>query len=340
MSYPRQSSTLARLEDETRRAGRVHEDACIAAMRQEWEQTKTAIRGIILGEYHRANGQDNWTLAGSGLTLERMGHFTMNQLVGFHNVALRLIRDSIRESYRHEAIRQCWMLDMTTPPSRRPKMPAKALQEAARPGQGVKWETAIGEWLRAYAANLGTNLRLEALHGGSITDAADEVDKAKIDGFEPGYKFSSAITDQVLLAQREARSDVADENDDLIAEEIFQTMEDSAVCEDCESQDGKKLEDVEIEGHVYGFRCRCFERIVPRQFAELLRNGTEEEKQAALDADARGLVPDAMAIKDASSGIVPSEQTLKAHIVVDFDKWMGEQGLSISGRAGSAQVPQ
>ena len=339
MNYPRQKSVLSRLEEETRKAGRAHEDAAIAALRHEWNTAKLNMQAVIMTTYRHAHGSEPWTMATSGPTHERMGHACMNELVNFHNAALGLIRKSIREAYRHEALRQVWMLDMVTPPSHKPRLPARALREAsARPGAGATWETALGEWLRAYSANLATNLRLEALHSGSITDAADEVDSAKIDGFDPGYKFSSAITDQILLAQREARSDVSETNDDLIVEEIFQTMEDSGVCEDCESQDGKKLEDVEIQGHVYGFNCRCFERIVPRDFAELLRNGSDEEKQAALDMDARGLVPDAMAIKDPDSGILPSEQSLKAHIHIGFDKWMGQEGMSISGRAGAAQV--
>ena len=56
MSYPRQSSTLARLEEETRKAGRDQEDASIARMRQEWDKTKDAIRAVILSEYHRGHG--------------------------------------------------------------------------------------------------------------------------------------------------------------------------------------------------------------------------------------------------------------------------------------------
>ena len=337
MSYARQSSTLARLSDETRKAGRAHENCAIAALRHEWDATKANLQAIIMMEYKLGHGSQPWTLAAAGQTLERMGHGCMNQLVDFHNTALALIRKASKESYRHEALRQVWMLDMVTPPSRKPKLPERALREAGvpRPGAGsVTWEQALGEWLRAYAVNLGTALRLEALHSGSITDAADEVDAAKVDGFEPGYKFSSAITDQILLSQREARSDVADSNDDLVAEEVFRTMESSNTCEDCQGEDGKRLEDVDIHGHVYLFNCRCFSEIVPRNFAELLRSGTEEEKQAALDADARGLVPDAMAIKDSASGLIPSEQTLKAHIIVSFDKWMENEGLSISGRAG------
>ena len=343
MNYPRQKSVLPRLEEETRKAGRAHEDAAIAALRHEWNTTKLNMQAVIMMTYRHAHGSEPWTLATAGPTHERMGHACMNELVNFHNSARGLIRRAIREAYRHEALRQIWMLDMVTPPSYKPKLPERALREAVapRPGAGsTTWEQALGEWLRAYSTNLATNLRLEALHSGSISDAADEVDSAKIDGFDPGYKFSSAITDQILLAQREARNDVSETNDDLVAEEIFQTMEDSGVCEDCESQDGKLLEDVEIFGHVYGFNCRCFSRIVPRDFAELLRIGTDEEKLAALDADARGLIPDSMAIKDPDSGILPSEQTLKAHIFVTFDKWMGQEGLSISGRAGAAQVGQ
>jgi hypothetical protein len=338
MNYPRQSSTLARLSDETRKSGRAQEDAAIATLRRQWDTTKANLQAIIMMLYRIGHGSEPWTLAAAGPTLERMGHSCTNELINFHNAALALISKASKEAYRHEALRQVWIIDQLTPPSRKPKMPERALRESAapRPGAGsVTWQTALGEWLRAYAANLATNLRLEALHSGSITDAADEVDAAKIDGFEPGYKFSSAITDQILLAQREARHDAAEENDDLVAEEVFRTMESSTVCEDCEGEDGKKLEDVDVHGHVYGFRCRCFEEIVPRSFAELLRNGTEDEKEAALDAEARGLVPDAMAIKDPDSGIIPSEQTLKAHAVVSFNKWLCQEGLSISGRGGN-----
>ena len=151
---------------------------------------------------------------------------------------------------------------------------------------------------------------------------------ARVDGFDPAYKFSSMLTDQILRSQRDARADVADENDDLSAEEIFQTMEDSAVCEDCNSQDGVKVEDVDVSGHVYGFGCRCFERIVPRPFAELLRGGDDDEKDAALMADARGLVPDAMVVKGADGELVGT-------FTMPFEKYVRGRadiaGMSLSG---------
>lgn len=325
MSYPTQSGTLNRLEAETRKAGRAHEDACVDALKREWEAAKKSLRGIIMAEYHAAHGSEMWNLANAGMTIERINHFSTNELVGFFNSILRFMRDTVKDAYRHEALRHVWMLDMLTPPSRKPRIPGKALREALRPEDyKTGWEQALAEWLRAYAANLNTNLRLEALHEGSITDAADEVDATKVDNFDPIYKLSSMLFTQILQAQRDARDDVAGENEDLVAEEIFQTLEDSAVCDICDAEDGKPADEAEPIPVHYG--CRCFTRIVPRDFAELLRNGTDDEKQAALDMDARGLVPDAMAIRDA-------EGNLQAHLHVDFDTWAGLHGISIVGWA-------
>ena len=327
MSYPTQSGALNRLEAETRRAGRAHEDLCARILKRAWYETKHLISGSIMADYWQTFPGDTWTLSRAGPTIQSMASSAHGHLSQFHDWAKSHVEESVKDAYRHEALRQVWMLDMLTPPSRKPKLPAKALQEAARPEDAAAWDQALNEWLRAYAANLNTNLRLEALHGGSLEDAAAEVDATKVDGFDPEYKLASMLSGQILKAQRDARADVTDENGDLVAEEIFQTMEDSAVCEDCDSQDGKRVEDVEMLPHVYGFNCRCFERIVPRDFAELLRGGDEDEKAAALDADARGLIPDSMAIRG-------PDGKLMAHIHIDFEKWMGEQGQFISGRAG------
>jgi len=231
LSYPTQSGTLNRLEAETRKAGRAHEDACVDALKREWEAAKKSLRGIIMAEYHAAHGSETWNLANAGMTIERINHFSTNELVGFFNSILRFMRDTVKDAYRHEALRHVWMLDMLTPPSRKPRIPGKALREALRPEDyKTGWEQALAEWLRAYAVNLNTNLRLEALHEGSITDAADEVDATKVDNFDPIYKLSSMLFMHILQAQRDARDDVAGENEDLVAEEIFQTLEDSAVC--------------------------------------------------------------------------------------------------------------
>ena len=328
MSYPSQKAVLNRLEQETRKSGRKHEDDSVRALLGEWDACKDAIRGVIMNEYRRDFGSGTWDLARAKGAIARMTYFVSAHLENFHRSATHLIASSIRQSYRHEALRQAWMLDQLTPPSYKPRTPLKTALEAARPGDfTAKWGEALEEWIRAYQANLATNLRLEALHEGSLMDAADEVDAARVDNFDPAYKFSSLLSNQILVTQQDARDDVADENDDMVAEEIFQTMEDSRVCDDCDSQDGKLVDDVELLPHVWGFNCRCYTRIVPREFAEPLRDGTDEEREAALEMDARGMIPDAMAIKDPDTG------KLKAHLTVQFDSWAGRQGLNIVGQA-------
>lgn len=337
MSYPTQQGTLKKLEDQTRRDGRALEDACCARLVDLWNRTKDEMRGSILNTYRKHFGSDTWDTSSVHAkgTLHVISQQVMNSLTLFHNQASTLFKSSMKDAYLGEMAHQLWMLDMLTPPSYLPKAPekAKALRESDAPDFKTGWAQALVEYLHAYHNTLITNLRMEALHGGSLSDAADEVDASKIDGFEPTYKLSSALTNLILQVQRDARDDGSGVNQDLVAEEIFQTMEDEAVCPDCSSQDGKNMEDVDMSlDHIFGFNCRCFSRIVPVEFADLLRSGDADEKQAALEMDARGLVPDAMAISDENG-------RLKAHISVKFADWVdSERGMSIMGRAGSEVV--
>lgn len=323
MSYPTQRGTLNRLELESRRAGRQLEDDFVGGMRGAWKHAKSTMRGVVMVEYAASHRGATWALRTAGPALERINGGISRVLHDFRINAGGLTRGAIRSSYRLEALRQLWMLDQLTPPSYRPKMPVRALREAAAEPAST-WSEALEEWVRAYQATLATNLRLEALHAGSLTDAADEVDAAKVGGYDPAYKFGSMLTNQILATQRKARADVADENDELSAEEIFQTMEDYDVCPDCAPQDGKPVDEVEVQGHVYSFNCRCFERIVPRQWAELLRSGDADEREAALMADDRGLVSDAMVVRGADGGLV-------AHFTMPFEKWVQGRGAEISG---------
>jgi len=335
MSYSTQKGVLNRLEAESRKAGRRLEDRQCEELGKLWAGTKADIEYIILQEYRRDFGTGLWHTAEAHAkgTLPRIRHRTLGCLSTFYIVSYSRIKTFVRESYLHELARQLWMLDCLTPRSVQPALPSKVLREAsAKPGDSKSgWETALAEWVEAYHSNLMTNLRLEALHEGDIDSAAMEVNATKVGGHDPAYKFSSFLIDQILQTQRDARSDVAEENGDIVAEEIFQTMEDGRVCEDCDSQDGKPIEEVDMSlDHIFGFRCRCFTRIVPVGFADLLRNGDEAERQAALTRDALGLVPDAMAIVDPETG------KLKAHAMLSFDEWMGgERGINIMGVAGS-----
>jgi hypothetical protein len=84
-------------------------------------------------------------------------------------------------------------------------------------------------------------------------------------------KLRALVTTQSLMAQDDARDDLAGANGGIVAEEIWQTMEDAAVCYICAPYDGRRLEDVddEIPAH---FNCRCYARLVPHTWAALLRS--------------------------------------------------------------------
>ena len=172
MSYPTQSGVLNRLEAETRRAGRAHENDCLGALAMAWKDAKRSMRGHVMAEYHASHGRDAWNLRTGAPTVQRMGRYVMGVLSNFHALAVTLTRQSINSSYRGEALRQAWMLDALTPPSYTARLPRRALREAVAPFS-VQWEDALAEWLKAYAANLATNLKLETLHDGSLADAAD-----------------------------------------------------------------------------------------------------------------------------------------------------------------------
>ena len=326
MAYPRQGPVLARLERETRIEGRRWEEECVEALVWAWRSAKGLVRSTILAEYRRRHGSDTWSLATAGSVLDAIGEISGHILSDFRDLGFKMVSSSIRNAYTEEVMRKMWMLDQVTPASRRPKTPRHRVVETDRPDQYyATWKQAMSEWLFAYHSGLLTNLRLVALHEGGAGDAADEADATKVGGFNPEYKLASMLTNQYLLAQRLGRKDVADANGDLISEEVFQTMEDASVCPDCDSQDGVQVDRIKIEGHVYGFNCRCFERVVPESFASLLRDGTAEEKEAALLADARGLVPDSMVIYD------PDTHDIKAHEVVTFGEW--EKGMAVEGYA-------
>ena len=77
------------------------------------------ISWLVYGNWHTA------AALGRG-TLDRISGRASNELTIFYNHARTLIEKSLREAYRHEAMRQVWMLDMLTPPSFKPKLPARA----------------------------------------------------------------------------------------------------------------------------------------------------------------------------------------------------------------------
>ena len=66
--------------------------------------------------------------------------------------------------------------------------------------------------------------------------------------------------------------------------------------------------------------CRCFWRLVPKAFGDLMRSNPE----AAAAMDEKGIVPDSLVIWDAD------QKEIKAMTLVDFDEWKNEEGRNIT----------
>jgi hypothetical protein len=340
--YPRQAAVLVRLERETRRALRRQEDAAVEDLLAAWSETEARIASTIGREYRADFPEGTWTLAEASArgTLARIAYRVRGLLATFARDGAAQMRRALDEVYWHEAARQAWMLDVLTPSSHRPVLPARRTREAEVPkgprDYAARWPEAFIAWVETYDAQLAANLKLEALHEGSLADAELEAASAKIDGFVMPDKLRSLVTTQALMTMDDARDDFAGANGDLVMEEIWQTMEDAAVCPQCDAYDGRRLDEVpaEIPAH---FCCRCYARLVPRDWAALLRSGDADEKASALAYDDEGLVADAMAVRGEDGGLI-------ATVVVQFEDWLSgraadQYGQSIVGRLGAGRVP-
>jgi hypothetical protein len=319
-----QPQALKRLTRETRQSVRALEDQGREFLLAVWDATKHDLETLIIREYRQDFPKGNWTAAGAAHrdTLGRIQRAAGERLDHFRSQVREFFPGAMRELAEHEAHRQLWMLDVLTPPSLRVKPPMLKPREALAPQDySAGWYEALDNWVQAFQETLGANLRLEALHEGGAMDAADEVGSTLIGGFDPSDKFKALFTNQALLAQQAARDGVADSNEELVAEEIWRTMEDTGVCPICDPRDGVSLSEIgdEIPAH---FNCRCFSQLVPRDWATLLRSGDPDDREVARMMDDADMVPNAMAVRGPNG-------ELTAHFTIDFNKWTQGRGADL-----------
>jgi hypothetical protein len=327
MKYQTQQDALARMELDTRRKMRRFEDQRVATLSGLWTATKKMLKSEIALEYSAAFPKTEWNLpeAKRQGVLLRLSRTIKTILDSFKTTAMGQIAEGLALNYQLEAARAMWMLDQATPPSVQILPPAMKAREA-EVEQPQDWSDYLDAWITAYEQALGINLSLGALNGGSLSDAMREVDATKIKTpggqWDLGNLMEGLYTNALLGQQSAARSDVAAANDQAMMVEIWQTLEDAAVCPQCDDYDGQPREEAEEEIPAH-FRCRCFYRLVPRAWAELLAEGDETEKAQALQMDDMGLVPTSM--------IIRGEDGLPAAAAqVTFDTWASKMG-AISG---------
>lgn len=325
-----QRKALARMEQDTRTFMRRIENIYRDKLAGMWQSTVKEIQAHIVTAYRQDFGKNTWDLVGahSHGTLDRIDRQAADILNNFKAEATSFIKVSLNHIHEQERLRALWMIDETTPSSFRPAAPFRQTREAADNPRKAKasWEQAFSLWIDTYQNQLNTNLRMESLHEGDIHDAADEAEATRVDGHDPEYKFTTMFSSEAIREEADARRAIYDENEDVLEEEIWVTMEDRVVCPICADYDGKPLSEVQddIPAH---YNCRCYTRFVPKAWAKMLRSGDPDEREVAMKMEDAGLIPDSLAIRSPRTG------DLIGRAIVSFEDWKTDRGMNIAGAA-------
>ncbi len=324
MSYPRQGTTVDRLMKETLSSFDSHIDDASHSLDRFWEETKRHLKSNIMMEYHKSFGGADWTLAQakSRGTLLRIDRITKILLQNFYALIENDFKARKQKIYKEAVKRYAWVADQTTPDALTIKIPYRlnmreaAVDVYAGEGAASNWTERMGLWLGSYHSSLQDNIALGALNGSSVMDAATEVDQTKAG--TPAYFIDDALTKIVQVEMwMEAMSAEDDfyganyENLGLI--EVWKTRYGIDVCDDCDANEGLNPEEADGDIPLHP-NCRCFWRVVPASFKELLMQGDEDSRKLAYEMDARGLVPDSLVVRDASGNIA-------AKTIISFDTW-------------------
>lgn len=325
MGYPKQPSVAKALQTEAIRAVDKTQDKGWAKVQRLWGQTRQDLRSFIREAYRHHVPQGNWDLPRATVSGAR---FAINQgvesrLTSFKESSHALAKASLNAVYRQSLLRHAWVLDQVTPPSRPVRIPhrmrmfeASAVTLFQGPEAAAQWAARWNGWNDAYRTNVLHNLMLGMLNESTHDDAADEIDASRAGS--PSYGLLDSL---FRLFQSESASalarginEVVAANEDMNIIEIWQTRDNERVCDICDANSGLTMEeaDDDIPAHP---NCNCYWRMVPKSWADLLRSGDADDEELSRLMDAKGLVPNAMAILD-------PEGELAAFNIVTFDSWM------------------
>lgn len=332
MSYKRQDIAAKQLQHESMKALDALEMRYWNQVQKDWTTTRVDLRSFIVNVYHHFFGNETWDVAhmngtGCGTIMAKGIH---ERLQRFKVVSMAHAKFGINDIYKESVLRHCWVLDQTSPPSFKVRIPhklrlfeASAVHVWAGPAARTIWTERWGSWVDAYEASLNHNIKLGAINSSSALDAAQEVDATRsgtpssglLDSLQRVYSFES------VWAMNDAIGVVSEVNEEMEVEEIWQTRDDNDVDEDCADNEGLDREEADGEIPLHP-NCRCYWRIVPRSWASMLRDGDEDERDTALAMDSEGIVPNAMAVTDKDGNIA-------GHLIVSFQKWKENMGMAV-----------
>ncbi len=310
-------------------------DKSWAKVERSWRQARTSLRAAIMESYRHFFGNEKWSLV--GLKATGAHHFMTHGINGvmdnFKNESLAIAKASLNDLYLHSLLRHAWVIDQTTPPNIKVRIPhRKTLLEASQSiayysgaDATAKFKDQWAAWSDAYQSALINNIQLGALNESSMSDAADEVDATTagspksllIDAYQRMFSFESQF------AINDAIESVVNVNEESDVVQIWETRRNLSVCDDCDANEG--LTEEEVDGWIpLHPNCRCYWRIVPRAWADLLRTGDDNDYATAIDMDSAGLVPNAMALRG------PDGQ-LAGYTTVKFGPWVRDNFHAVAG---------
>ena len=334
MSYPNQISVGKRLQAESIKHLHGIVDDHLGVIEKRWKKTRKDLRQFIMETYRANFGNEPWDLARLNYTGAGRALFggIVNRLEEFKHYSLHEAKAALNTTYKQSILRHAWILDQTTPPTFKIVIPHKMRlyeasivqiyqgEEAAR-----RWQTRWSSWVDAYQSALLSNLQLGAINQSNMADSADEVDATRAG--TPSSDLLDALNrifeSQAIYAIAAGERTVANVNDNADVEEIWQTVHDVRVCDICAPLDGLTVEDAGMPPEHPN--CRCYLRIVPASWADLLRNGDATDIDLAKQMDAHGLVPNAMAIRDEKGNIV-------GNTIVSFADWIADNYHAVVGQ--------
>ena len=337
MRYLQQHRTIERLGDQADRALSTLRKTGRERLANLWSMSKSSMRGWIRDLYRRDfAGSEKWDIVRANAfgTMEKIDRMVGRVLEDFHRESLKLVAGFLKQMYRDTVLRQAYVLDMVTPNHVQVKLPNNRMfTEAASakvyrgPDADTTWKVRWSSWIDSYRTALANNLKLGALNNSDVEDAADEVDASRAGS--PAYDLGDALDriymSQSVFIQAQAASDLAEMNQEMGLEEVWQTSFSARVCDDCDAQLGLTKDEAEFDIPAHP-NCECYWRLVPATWAQLLRTGDSQDRSLARYMDANGIVPGAMIIRDDDGNI-----TSKA--IVKFEDWMATKFEALHGRA-------
>ncbi len=332
MGYPKQDSVIRRLHDEALVALDALQEKSWSKISRQWETCRRDLRGLILETYRQYFHDRRWdltTLKSSGAEYV-LTHGISQRLTEFKAQSHFEAKTHLNEIYKQSILRSAWILDQTTPPNIKIRIPhrVRLFEVAVNYYTGAKAAQQLGQrwgsWVDAYNGALLNNIQMGALNESSMLDAAEEVDATRIntpqsdllDALQRLFMYESAY------AQSQASSLVINSNEDMDVEEIWETRRDVRVCDDCDANEGLPAEECDGDIPLHP-NCNCYWRIVPASWAKLLRSGDEDAYNLAVEMDTRGLVPNTMVIRDESGNIA-------GYTTVEFNEWLSNSYPTLS----------